>query len=187
MVAMRGRLRDFWRRPNGNVASERQTAAINSRRVVFIVQLEAGISTCNHLLQVWASFGAPAMGSQSSAVRDELFDLHIVQEQEMPGASPALRLYLSATSSQGDLLHLVHCETHIQRYRHATWRCLPVDDRCSWSHESCDLFVSLAACHLTEIELRYSARSIWSVISKSFPLALNTAVRLKNKYDNIIY
>lgn len=57
---------------------------------MFIVQLEAGRSTCNHLLQVWASFGAPAMGSQSSAVRDGLFDLHIVQEQKLPQASPAL-------------------------------------------------------------------------------------------------
>ncbi len=133
---------DFWRRPNGSVASERQTAAISRRRVVFIVQLEAGISTCNHLLQVWASFGEPAMGSQSSAVRDELFDLHIVQEQETPGASSALRLHLSTISTQGELLHLVHSEKHIQRYRHATWRRLPVCDGCSRSHESHDLFVA---------------------------------------------
>lgn len=131
---------DFWRRPNGSVASERQTAAISRRRVVFIVQLEAGRSTCNHLLQVWASSGAPSMGSQSSVVRDELFDLHIVWEQETPGASPALRLYLSAKSAQGDLLHLVHWESHIQRC--ATWRRLPVHDGCSRSHESCDLFVA---------------------------------------------
>lgn len=113
-----------------------------SLRAAFIVQLEAGRSTWNHLVQVWALLccfgqGKPLIGCQSSV----LWSQHC-SNKRASGHSGSETHLCAPNAKERDLLPVIQLEAHrlTNMHMYATWRrsCF-IGDWSSSSHESPDL------------------------------------------------